>query len=179
MSTHLNLVSELEHLASELEADASPRPEVSLVSIAERIAKLVGVRFDEVAILGLSTKWRHLYFLAPQALRNVGHIPLSSTSALAARTARESRPEIDNNFVKSRHASVFEGVRVSGETVEAIQKIISAPILADGKVVGVLQISRKGPAVKGVGPDFTADNVGDVLALCKPLGRLLQRLTAE
>src|SRR5512136_3181457 len=116
MSLHLNLVSELEHLASELEADASPRPEVSLTSIAERIAKIVGVRPDEVAILGLSTKWRHLYFLAPQALRNVGHIPLSSTSALAARTARESRPEINNSFVKSRHATVFEGVRVSGES---------------------------------------------------------------
>lgn len=179
MSTYLNLVSELEHLARELQVDASPRPDVSLASIAERIAKIVGVRPDEVAILGLSTKWRHLYFLAPQALRNVGHIPLSSTSALAARTARESRPEFDNNFAKSRHASVFEGVRLSGETTEAIQKIISAPILADEKVVGVLQISRKGPTAKGVGPDFTADNVGDVLALCKPLGRLLQRLTAE
>ncbi len=179
MSTYLNLVSELEHLARELEADASPRPDVSLASIAERVAKIVGVRPDEVAILGLSTKWRHLYFLAPEALRNVGHIPLSSTSALAARTARDSRPELDNNFAKSRHASVFEGVRVNGETVEAIQKIISAPILADGKVVGVLQISRKGPTVKGVGPDFTAANVGDVLALCKPLGRLLQRFTAE
>ena len=179
MSTHLNLVSELEHLAKELEADASPKPEVSLASIAERIAKIVGVRPDEVAILGLSTKWRHLYFLAPQALRNVGHIPLSSTSALAARTARESRPEIDNNFAKSRHASVFEGVRVSGESAEAIQKIISAPILADGKIVGVLQISRKALSVKGAGPDFTVANVGDVLSLCKPLGRLLQRLTAE
>ncbi len=68
MSTHLNLVSELEHLASELEADASPRPEVSLASIAERIAKLVGVRPDEVAILGLSTSgaicifWRRRRF---------------------------------------------------------------------------------------------------------------------
>ena len=179
MSTHLNFISELEHLARELEADASPRPEVSLASIAERIAKIVGVRPDEVAILGLSTKWRHLYFLAPQALRNVGHIPLSSTSALAARTARESRPEIDNNFAKSRHASVFEGARLSGETAEAIQKIISAPILAGGKVVGVIQISRKGPHAKGVGPDFTADDVGSVLSLCKPLGKLLQCLTAE
>lgn len=179
MSTHLNLVSELEHLANELEADASPKPEVSLGSIAERIAKIVGVKPEEVAILGLSTKWRHLYFLAPQALRNVGHIPLSSTSALAARTARESRPEIDNTFVKSRHATVFEGVRLSGETAEAIQKIISAPILAEGKVVGVIQISRKGPHVKGAGPDFTAGDVGNVLSLCKPLGRLMQHVTAE
>jgi GAF domain-containing protein len=179
MSTHLNLVSELEQLANELEADASPRPEVTLASIGERIAKIVGVRPDEVALLGLSTKWRHLYFLAPQALRNVGQIPLSSPSALAARTAREGRPEINNNFVKSRHANVFEGVRVSGETIEAIQKIISAPILADGKVVGVIQISRKGPKLKGVGPDFTAADLGDVLALCKPLGRLLQSFAAE
>jgi hypothetical protein len=179
MSTHLNLVSELERLASELEAEASPPPQVSLASIAERIAKLVGVRPDEVAILGLSTKWRHLYFLVPQALRNVGHVPLSSTSALAARTARESRPKIDNTFAKSRHASVFEGVRVSGETAEAIQKIISAPILAEGKVVGIIQISRKGPNAKGVGPDFTSSDLGSVLALCKPLGRLLQRITAE
>jgi hypothetical protein len=179
MSMHLSLVSELKRLANELQADASPRPEVSLASIAERIAKIVGARPDEVAVLGLSTKWRHLYFLVPQALRNVGHIPLSSTSALAARTARESRPDIDNNFARSRHASVFEGVRVGGETVEAIQKIISAPILTDEKVVGVLQISRKGPTVKGVGPDFTSNDVRNVLALCKPLGRLLQRFTAE
>ena len=113
---------------------------------------------------------------AAQALRNVCHIPLSSTSALAA---RESRPEIDNSLAKSRHGSVFEGVRLSGENTEAIQKIISAPILADGKVVGVLQISRKGPTVKGVGPDFTVADLGNVLALCKPLGRLLQRITAE
>src|SRR4029077_16276533 len=140
MSTHLNLVSELERLASELEAEASPPPEVSLASIAERIAKLVGVRPDEVAILGLSTKWRHLYFLVPQALRNVGHIPLSSTSALAARTARESRPEIMNNFSTVRHASVFEGVKADSLNAHAIQRIISAPILAEGKVIGVIQI---------------------------------------
>ena len=44
------------------------------------------------------SRWRHLYFLVPEALKNVGYIPLTSNSALAARTARESRPEINNNF---------------------------------------------------------------------------------
>jgi hypothetical protein len=30
-----------------------------------------------------------------------------------------------------------------------------------------------------VGPDFTADDLGKVLALCKPLGKLLQHVTSE
>jgi len=30
-----------------------------------------------------------------------------------------------------------------------------------------------------VGPDFTADDLGKILALCKPLGKLLRRITGE
>jgi hypothetical protein len=179
MSTTLSLVSELERIASALGNDAAATSEISLPSVAEKIAKIMGVRKDEVGILAVSTRWNHLYFLVPEALRNVGFIPLSSNSALAARTARESRPEIDNNFSAARHATVFEGVRVSSEAGEIIQKIISAPILADGRVIGVLQVSRKGPSPEAVGSDFTADELGKILALCKPLGKLLQHLAAE
>jgi GAF domain-containing protein len=164
----------LERLASALSADAGEPTSISLQSVAERIAKALGVKANEVAILGLSTRWKHLYFLAPEALAQVGYIPLSSNSALAARTARESRPEIINNFAAVRHASVFEGVKVGGEPSEAIQKIISAPILADGKVVGIIQVSRKGTNTAVAGPDFTASDLGQVLALCKPLGKLLR-----
>jgi len=89
MSTSLSLVSELERLANALVTDTSETSRISLPSIAERIAKSLGVKTDEVAILGLSTKWRHLHFLVPESLKNVGFIPLSSNSALAARTARE------------------------------------------------------------------------------------------
>jgi hypothetical protein len=175
----MSLVTELERLADALAADATSTSPVSLASVAERIAKNQGVKPDEVAILGLSLRWRHLYFLVPEALKNVGHIPLSSTSALAARTARESRPEINNTFASVRHASVFEGVKTGTETAEAIQKIISAPILVGDKVVGVIQISRKGSSTKDAGPDFTATDLGKVLALCKPLGKLLQHVASE
>ena len=78
-----------------------------------------------------------------------------------------------------RHASVFEGVKIGGEASEAIQKIISAPILSDGKVVGVIQISRKGANTATAGADFTASDLGQVLALCKPLGKLLRHVTRE
>ena len=179
MSTSLSLVSELERIANGLVTDASGTSQISLPSIAERIAKSLGVKTDEVAILGLSTKWRHLHFLVPESLKNVGFIPLSSNSALAARTARDSRPEINNNFSGARHATVFEGAKGGGESGEPLQKIISAPLLSDGKVIGVIQISRKGANPSFAGPDFTSEDLGKVVALCKPLGKLLQHIVGE
>jgi hypothetical protein len=173
------LVTELERLANALEVEGAGPVEIPLASVTEKIAKELGVQADEVAIMGMSTRWKHLYFLVPQALKNVGFIPLSSPSALAARTARESRPEINNNFTAVRHATVFEGVKAATSTGESIQKIISAPILCDGKVVGVMQISRKGATVADVGTDFTGDDLGKVLALCRPLGKLVRHLAVE
>jgi hypothetical protein len=179
MTTTLSLVSEMERIANALGAEHGDGSQVSLASVAEKIAKNLGVRKDEVGILAVSTRWRHLYFLVPEALKKVGFIPLSSNSALAARTARDSRPEIENNFYAARHATVFEGVKIAGESTEAIQKMISAPILLDGKVIGVIQVSRKGANPASAGPDFTADDLGKILAICKPLGKMLQHLAAE
>jgi len=179
MTTSLSLASELERIASALESDSSSSSEFSLASIAERIAKNLGVKPDEVALMGVSNRWRHLHFLIPESLKHVGFIPLSSTSAIAARTARESRPDIINNLAGIRHATVFEGVKIGGETSEIIQKMISAPILSGDKVVGVIQVSRKGANPSVAGPDFSADDLGKVLALCKPLGKLLQHVAGD
>jgi hypothetical protein len=175
----MSLVAELERLADGLSGEGEGPVPISWSSVAERIAKNLGVKSEEVGILGLSLRWRHLYFIVREALKNVGFIPLSSNSALAARTARESRPEINNNFTAARHATVFEGVKIGKDSLEAIQKIISAPILSGDKVIGVMQISRKGSNVKTVGPDFTPADLGRVLALCKPLGKLLQHAARE
>jgi signal transduction protein with GAF and PtsI domain len=179
MSTTLSLVSEMERIANSLGAEQGQGTQVSLVSVAEKIAKNLGIRNDEVAILAVSTRWRHLHFLVPEALKKVGFIPLSSNSALAARTARDSRPEIENNFSNARHATIFESVKVTGEAAEAIQKMISAPILFDGKVIGVIQVSRKGANPASAGLDFTADDLGKILAFCKPLGKMLRHLAPE
>jgi hypothetical protein len=175
----LSLVSELERLAAAIESDSASASQISLAGIAERIAKHIGVKSDEIALMGLSTRWRHLHFLVPESLKQVGFIPLSSTSAIAAKTARESRPDIINNFAAVRHATVFEGVKTANESGEAIQKIISAPILSGEKVVGVIQVSRKGPDAKAAGPDFSADDLGKILALCKPLGKLIQHISGD
>ncbi len=172
------LLNELEHLANELDKNESA-VEIPLAEIGEKIAKELGVRADEIAILAVSTRWRHLHFLVPAALKNVGFIPLTSNSALAARTARESRPDINNNFSGVRHASVFEGVRTATTSGESIHKIVSAPILFEGKVVGVMQVSRKGTTTALSGPDFTAEDLGKVLAFCRPLGKVVKHLAGE
>lgn len=171
-----SLAAELELLANRMTSQDTHNQQLSIPALAERIAKNLKVKTDEVAILAICERRRSLQFLVPQALRDVGSIPLSSTSALAARTVRDSRPDIVNNFAAMRHASVFEGVK--GETLNptAIQKIISAPILHEGKVIGVIQISRKGTSVADAGPDFSSDDLGNLLAICKPLGKLMKHV---
>jgi len=177
--SNASLVSELERLATAISAQKPGEQEISLPAVAERIAKALGVRPEEVAILGVSAKWRHLHFLVPQALKNVGFIPLSSPSALAARTARENRAEMDNRFHDTRHASVFEGVKAETLSADAIQKIVSAPIVLGEKVIGVLQVSRKGTSSSTAGPDFSSDDVTKIAALCRPLGKLIQHFVGE
>src|SRR6266576_7072323 len=178
MSTTLNLVTEMERIANALGTEGEGGTAVSLSVVAEKIAKNLGVKHDEVAILAVSNRWRHLHFLVPEALKNVGFVPLSSNSALAARTARESRPEIENNFAATRHATVFESVKVA-DAAGALQKMISAPILLEGKVIGVIQVSRKGANPHCAGPDFTSQDLGNILALCKPLGKMLRHVAGE
>jgi hypothetical protein len=174
-----SLAAELELLANRMTSEHAGNQQLSMPALADRIAKEFGVRVDEVAILAVSDRRRELSFLVPEALRNVGSIPLSSTSALAARSVRDSRPDILNNFAAVRHASVFEGVKAETLTATAIQKIVSAPILCDGKVIGVIQISRKGSSLAEAGPDFTADDLGKILAICKPLGKLMRHVAQE
>jgi GAF domain-containing protein len=174
-----SLAAEFEALANRLETGDAANDQLSIPTLAERIANSLSVKPDEVAILAVSERLRHLYFLVPQALRQVGQIPLSSTSALAVRTVRESRPEIVNNFSSMRHASVFEGVRADTLTASAIQRIISAPILVEGKVIGVIQISRKGQTLSEAGPEFTAGDLGKLLAICKPLGKLIRHVAKD
>jgi hypothetical protein len=86
---------------------------------------------------------------------------------------------LDNRFSASRHVKVFKGVKLNDEHAEFIQKIISTPILLDGNVIGVIQISRKGANPRGAGPDFTAEDAGEILALCKPLGELVQHVAGD
>ena len=106
-------IVELKKWASDLARTKDEVEVVRLNQAVELISKAYSVEPHEVAILGLTVDERSLRFLAPDNLRDVGQIPLSSGSALAARTVRERRGEIVNHFYVVPHASVFEGEQCS------------------------------------------------------------------
>jgi len=124
------------------------------------LSKLFAVRLTEVALLRLEKGL--LKFLCPSELKTAGSIPVSSSTAIAAHTAVSKKTELFNSFVKVKHASVFETVRLTNpnnaDELEqcTIQKLMSAPVLdPQKKVLGVVQVCRKGYDLQNAGPDFT------------------------
>jgi len=127
------------------------------------LSKIFQVLATEVALFRAQD--RQLKFLFPNELKTAGSIPLSSGSAVASHTAISRRAELYKNFLQVKHASIFESVKLGHMGDDAppekpIQKLMSAPVLdAKGKVLGVIQISRKGYDLVSSGPDFTLDQL--------------------
>jgi hypothetical protein len=152
---------------------AAPAPEKvtteSALSLAKtpalfcvELSNVFRLRLNEIALLRLERGL--LRFLFPEELKTAGSIPLSSSSAVAAHTALAKKTELFNNFVKVQHARIFETVKLNNEEEKAqeikIQKLMSAPVLdPQRKVLGVIQVCRKGYDLKSCGADFTHDDL--------------------
>jgi hypothetical protein len=159
---------ETEQLAGLDEGNSTPE------SICAWVAGIFQVRDTEVALLELSG--RLLNFLFPAELRTAGAIPLSS-SAVAARTARTKQAELFNGFSQVKHSSIFELVKLgdTGLDAQVIQKLMSAPVLAARRVIGVIQVSRKAPRLDAAGPDFTPDDLCHLESVGLAVGRLMAK----
>lgn len=168
------LVADLTKIVEELVKAGGPVEIATLGKLTAQIGKSFGVKEDEVAVLALIFNDKFLKFIVPQKLQNIGTIPVTSTTALAARTARDKRPEVINNFAIAKHSTVFEAVPLSQERGDPIQKIMSAPITSENKVIGVIQVSRKGKTLATAGPDFTPKDLGELVAVSTQIGRCLK-----
>lgn len=152
---------------------AFPKSE-HLARLATEIASAFRSRKNEIAILRLSTDGKVLRFLYPVRLQTIGAIPVSTVHSLATKTIRDRRGEVVNNFPAYKHPTVFESVDLSEQEKAApIQKIMSAPMIADGKVVGVIQVSRKGNRGESVGPDFSHQDLSRLTSLGGILAKYL------
>ncbi len=167
-------VAEIAKVAGELIKAGQPVESSVFTKLAENIAKGYDAKPDEVAILTMIRQGKFLRFVVPEKLQKVGDIPMTSTNSLAVRTARDRRPEVINNFSTARHPTVFEAVPLGQQRGEPIQKIMSAPVTAENKVVGVIQISRKGKSVSAVGSDFTPKELNDLVMIGTKLGPCLK-----
>jgi hypothetical protein len=173
------LNADLATLVSSFESSGSAPDSEALGKVARTLAQQFGVETDEVAILKVAPKFKALKFVIPEKLTPVGTIPLTSTSALAARTARERKSELVNNFSSARHANVFEAVPLGREPGQMIQKIMSVPILDGNRIHGVIQISRKARTVSQAGADFTQRDLRSLEALSPVLDRFLKLCKVE
>ncbi len=160
-------VSEVERMIAE-----SPASE----AVCVKLARILSVQRSEIALLRLEKG--SLRFIFPVELRSAGVLPLSG-SAVAARTAATRTPLLSNAFMRVRHASLFEAVKLSkGEDDREmdqmpIQKIMSVPIApSKGGVLGVVQVSRKGLDAKLAGADFTGEDLKKLEQAAEILARM-------
>lgn len=143
--------------------------------IAAELAKIFSVQQEEVGILRLEQDG--LVFVHPAKLHNVGRIPLNTSTAVAVRTANHRKPEIINNFARTHHVTFFEMVDVSkpgekkGREQQIIQKLMSVPVISMNKVVGVIQICRKGATAPAAGADFAPADLQKLVALAGELAK--------
>jgi hypothetical protein len=161
---------------ADLEKMASESPSSDRVSL--KLAQILRVRRSEVALLRLEKGT--LRFIFPPELRSAGVLPLTG-SAVAARTAATRTSFLSNSFMRVKHVSLFESVKIGAGAQEEdrsqeqmpIQKIISVPVaVAGGSVIGVAQISRKGLDPSIAGADFTNDD----LKLLEQAAEILARM---
>jgi hypothetical protein len=160
-------VSELESMLSE-----SPGPD----RVCLKVAQILRVRRSEVALLRLDKG--SLRFIFPPELRSAGVLPLTG-SAVAVRTAATCTPLLSNAFMRVRHVSLFEAVKLEAEEEDRsldqmpIQKIMSVAVAPSGGTVkGVVQVSRKGLDPSLAGADFT----GEDLKLLEQAAEILARM---
>jgi hypothetical protein len=158
---------------SELESMLSESPSSDRVCL--KLAQILRVRRNEVALLRLDKG--SLRFIFPPELRSAGVLPLTG-SAVAARTAAARTPLLSNTFMRVRHVSLFEAVKLGAEVEDRsqeqmpIQKIMSVPVLRSGNVMGVVQVSRKGLDASLAGADFTGDDLKQLKQAAEILGRM-------
>jgi hypothetical protein len=161
-------VSELERMLSEL-----PSSDRACL----KLAQILHVRRNEVALLRLEKG--SLRFIFPPELRSAGVLPLTG-SAVAARTAATRAPLLSNTFMRVRHVSLFEAVKLGTLSDEEdrsqeqmpIQKIMSVPVLGSENIMGVVQVSRKGLDASLAGADFTGEDLKQLEQAAEILARM-------
>jgi transcriptional regulator with GAF, ATPase, and Fis domain len=151
--------------------------------IAAVLAAQLRVEPEDIGILRLESE--SLVFVHPAKLHDVVRIPLNNSSSAAVRTVNTKRPEIMNNFTKTRHTTLFEMVDVSGDPPAAgatsgastgknrltMQKLMSVPVIVGDRVVGVIQVCRKGATLAAAGPDFVSSDLQRLVSLAGVLAK--------
>ena len=127
----------------------------------------------EVAIFLANKQNTILSFIYPDYLVSTGSIPINSMDAIASSIYRSSRCVIENHLQQQKHLAVFQSIRVPGDGIQPLWKMIGVPISLEGKQIGVLEISRRSEKQQDAGADF---HDGDMALVKKSISKLSQFL---
>ncbi len=109
----------------------------------ELIVEKLKVNPEEVAVLLYYPQEESLKFVYPSPLVDAGSIPITSSDSLAVRVMKSAKGFLSNNFQDVRHLGFFDRLtRNKGP----ILKLLAAPILKGGRVIGVIEVSCRQPA---------------------------------
>lgn len=145
--------------------DSSRDPKDFFLDLADLVARgaseFLGRQVDEIGILIAGGDGKYLRFVAPRKLCDLGTIPTTKRDSIAVTVFSRKTGEANNNVPLVRHVAFFESVKVT-EKVMPIMKMVTVPIVANGEVIGVAQVSKKGDNLVEAGPDFTVADVRKV-----------------
>ena len=140
--------------------------------VARDAAEVLARQVDEIGILLVGTDGKYLRFVAPRTLCDLGTIPTTKRDSIAISVFNRKIGEANNNVPLVRHVSFFESVKMT-EKVQPIMKMVTVPIVTNGQVIGVAQVSMKGDSLAEAGPDFNAADVRKVTEYFESKAELL------
>ena len=156
--------------------DKARDPKDFFLDVADLVARgaseALGRQVDEIGILIAGTDGKYLRFVAPRKLCDLGTIPTTKRDSIAVTVFTRKAGEANNNVPLVRHVAFFESVKVT-EKVMPIMKMVTVPIVADGQVIGVAQVSKKGDNLAEAGPDFNQTDVRKVTDYFDSMGGFL------
>lgn len=156
--------------------------EKALQLMSDYLRERFQVAPDEVALFKLVDD-DHLSFVLPRELVNKGTIPVNASQSVAAKTVTSMKAACFNDFQSQRHITFFEGIKINAEVKGLIQRMLCAPIVHDKKVIGIIQISRKGPDQVQCGAPFAPSDLDNLVQFCQStahhLVKVFQTITEE
>ncbi len=148
--------------------------------IAEAVAKEIGVKADEVAILLVTTSGTTLKFIFPKPFfESNSAFPSDYKNSFASSVFKTMKGKVDNKISDSKHLKFYESIKGLETSGTQIQKMIGVPILYENKPIGVLEVSRKGLNPESAGPNFTAEDGQKLLTVCKEFASILYSMIPD
>jgi hypothetical protein len=157
--------------------DISTHRELVLEAIdilAEDIAAPLGLVADEVAIQAVVAEGKSLRFLYPRVMYESGATFPVTNSSIAGSAVMMQRINFNNQASSTKHLLFFEKLNTGVRPPLPIHKMATVPVTSNGKVFGVVQLSRRAETFDEAGNDFSAEDITRIQEPLMLIGALLE-----